>query len=381
MLTTNTKIPYLLAATGFFEAGQPATLLANARENSLSIREAVLAGTELKEDEFLEKLAGVMSLGYQRLKDVEIDAAVLEKLPPKAVFQYNVIPLAEEATFLTVATSDPFTPGLVDALRLAAECRIRLVLSPAEDIATTAKKFYGVGAETLDRMMQDDRIDLEDEESLLKQDLSELDQEASVVKFVNQIIFEAHTRLNPPQAVELCNALESYRPFYVEDPIRSENPASFAHLRAHTNVALGTGEQLHDKWTYRELIERELVDYLRVDICHTGGITEGKKIAAMGEVHYQELACHYTASPVSTAAMLHLNMSIPNCAVQEFAPTGGWMDDVIQHSWVVEDGYLLKPETPGLGVDINEEAAAAHPTNLPDEPPHWRRPDGSVNDW
>lgn len=196
-----------------------------------------------------------------------------------------------------------------------------------------------------------------------------------------QIIFEAHTRLNPPQAVELCNALESYRPFYVEDPIRSENPASFAHLRAHTNVALGTGEQLHDKWTYRELIERELVDYLRVDICHTGGITEGKKIAAMGEVHYQELACHYTASPVSTAAMLHLNMSIPNCAVQEFAPTGGWMDDVIQHSWVVEDGYLLKPETPGLGVDINEEAAAAHPTNLPDEPPHWRRPDGSVNDW
>jgi len=192
MLTTNTKIPDLLAATGLFEAGQPATLLANARENSLSIREAVLAGTELKEDEFLEKLAGVMSLGYQRLKDVEIDAAVLEKLPPKAVFQYNVIPLAEEATFLKVATSDPFTPGLVDALRLAAECRIRLVLSPAEDIATTAKKFYGVGAETLDRMMQDDRIDLEDEESLLKQDLSELDQEASVVKFVNQIIFEAH---------------------------------------------------------------------------------------------------------------------------------------------------------------------------------------------
>ena len=82
----------------------------------------------------------------------------------------------------------------------------------------------------------------------------------------------------------------------------------FAHLRSHTNVAaLGTGEQLHDKWTFRTLIEKELVDYLRVDICHTGGITEGKKIASMAEVHYQELACHYTASSVSTAAMLHLN--------------------------------------------------------------------------
>ncbi len=196
-----------------------------------------------------------------------------------------------------------------------------------------------------------------------------------------QIIFEAHTRLNPPQAVELCNDLAPYRPFYVEDPIRSENPASFAHLRAHTDVALGTGEQLHDKWTFRELIERELVDYLRVDICHTGGITEGKKIAAMGEVHYQEMACHYTASPVSTAAMLHLNLSIANCAVQEFAPSGGWMNDVIQTSHTLEDGYLLAPDAPGLGVDIDEEAAASHPPALPDEPPHWRRPDGSVNDW
>lgn len=196
-----------------------------------------------------------------------------------------------------------------------------------------------------------------------------------------QIIFEAHTRLNPPQAIELCNAIEPYRPFYVEDPIRSENPASFAHLRAHTNVALGTGEQLHDKWTFRELIERELVDYLRLDICHTGGISEGKKIAAMGEVHYQELACHYTASPVSTAAMLHLNLSVPNCAVQEFAPTGGFLADVIQVQWQLEDGYLSKPEAPGLGVDIDEEAAAAHPPSFPDEPPHWRRPDGSVNDW
>ncbi len=196
-----------------------------------------------------------------------------------------------------------------------------------------------------------------------------------------QIIFEAHTRLNPPQAVELCNGLASYQPFYVEDPIRSENPASFAHLRSHTNVALGTGEQLHDKWTFRTLIEEELVDYLRVDICHTGGITEGRKIASMAEVHYQELACHYTASPVSTAAMLHLNLSIPNCAVQEFAPSGGWMDDVIQTSHVLEKGYLHASDEPGLGIDQDEEAAAAHPPILPDEPPHWRRPDGSVNDW
>ncbi|RKX36174.1 MAG: type II/IV secretion system protein, partial [Verrucomicrobia bacterium] len=173
------------------EAEQLDSILADARENSLSIREAVLAGSDVKEEEFLEKLAESMDIPFQRLKETEIEDDILERLPTKAIFQYNVVPLTEEESGLKVATSDPFAPGLVDALRLAAECRIRLVLSPDEDISATAKKFYGVGAETLDRMMQDDRIDLEDEESLLKQDLSDLDQEASVVKFVNQIIWEA----------------------------------------------------------------------------------------------------------------------------------------------------------------------------------------------
>ena len=195
-----------------------------------------------------------------------------------------------------------------------------------------------------------------------------------------QIIMEVHTRLTPPRAIALCNGIEEYDPFYVEDPIRSENPASFRTLRQHTDVPLGTGEQLPTKWAFRELIEEELIDYLRVDICHTGGITEGKKIAAMGEVHYQEMACHFTASPVSTAAMLHLNTSIPNCAVQEYSPPSDWMNDVIEHDHRIENGYLLRPDAPGLGIDLDEEAAAANPYSG-DEPPHLRREDGSVNDW
>jgi type II secretion system protein E len=191
MLTTNIKIHDLLEQTGLFEGNQLTVILADARENSRPICEAVLSHTKLKADVFLEKLAEVMRLPFQRLKETKVESEILERLPTKAIFQYNVVPLVEEENCLLVATSDPFTPGLVDALRLAAECRIKLVLSPDEDISATAKKFYGVGAETLDRMMQDDRIDLEDEDSLLKQDLSELDQEASVVKFVNQIIWEA----------------------------------------------------------------------------------------------------------------------------------------------------------------------------------------------
>jgi galactonate dehydratase len=195
-----------------------------------------------------------------------------------------------------------------------------------------------------------------------------------------EIVFEVHTRLTPTRAIELCNGIAEYHPFFVEDPIRSENPGSFATLRAHTNVPLATGEQLTTKWAFRELIEQELIDYLRVDICHTGGITEGKKIAAMGEVHYQELATHYTGSPVCTAAMLHLNLSVPNCAVQEHGLLTGWMNDVIQHDLQTKGGYLLRSEALGLGIDLSEEAAIAHP-HSPDEPPHWRREDGSVQDW
>jgi L-alanine-DL-glutamate epimerase-like enolase superfamily enzyme len=195
-----------------------------------------------------------------------------------------------------------------------------------------------------------------------------------------EVIFEVHTRLTPPHSIELCNAIAQYRPFFVEDPIRSENPQSFANLRAHTSVPIGTGEQFHTKWAFRELIEGELIDYLRVDICHTGGITEGKKIAAWGEVHYQELACHYTGSPVSSAAMLHLNMAVPNCAVQEHAPHEGPLNEVIEHDIKAVDGYLPCPTAPGLGIDLNEEAAVAfgHGSS---EPPHWRRADGSVQDW
>ena len=142
-------------------------------------------------------------------------------------------------------------------------------------------------------------------------------------------------------------------------------------------MPIGTGEQLTHKWAFRELIEQELIDYIRVDICHTGGITEGKKLAAMAEVHYQELACHYTASPVSTAAMLHLNMSIPNCAVQEHAPAPAWLEEIVQYDWRVEDGYLLPSERAGAGDRPERRGSAGLPRHgtraAPLAAPRWVR--------
>jgi L-alanine-DL-glutamate epimerase-like enolase superfamily enzyme len=195
-----------------------------------------------------------------------------------------------------------------------------------------------------------------------------------------ELIFEAHTRLTPIRAVELCRALEEYRPYFVEDPIRSENPESFRMLRTHTHVPLGTGEQLCHKWQFRPLLEEELIDFVRLDLTHAGGITEGKKIAALAETHYQEMALHYTSSPVATAAMLHLNLSIPNCGVQEHNEHAAWMFDVFPGALRSVDGYLWPPDQPGLGVDIDLQAAAQIPA-ADGENPRLHRADGSVWDW
>jgi type II secretion system protein E len=186
------QLSSLLQRTGLFTPEKVEELLLAVAEAGVSFTDTVVEKAGVKEDLFLEKLADAMELPFMRLAKAEIAPELLAKVPPKAVFQYNIMPVSEENGTLCIATANPLQPGLIDAMRLVTGGRIKLALSPASDIESSAKRLYGVGAETLDRMMQDDdRINL-DEEGLFKQDLSELDQEASVVKFVNQIIWEAH---------------------------------------------------------------------------------------------------------------------------------------------------------------------------------------------
>ncbi|MBC8207038.1 MAG: type II/IV secretion system protein [Kiritimatiellales bacterium] len=187
----NSQLATLLKQTGLFSAEQVEKILGD-MSGGVDFTDGVVQQTGVKEELFLEKLAEVMGLPFMRLKNVEIAGEILSKIPPKAVFQYNIMPVAQEDGTLRIATANPLQPGLIDALRLVTAGRIKFALSPSDDIELSAKQLYGVGAETLDRMMQDDnRIDL-DSDPLLKQDLNDLDQEASVVKFVNQIIWEAH---------------------------------------------------------------------------------------------------------------------------------------------------------------------------------------------
>lgn len=196
-----------------------------------------------------------------------------------------------------------------------------------------------------------------------------------------ELCMDVHTRLDTVDAVTLLRAVEPYRPFFMEDPVRSEDLQLLRRVRTQSAVPIAAGEQLYSKWQFRPLIEEDLIDYARVDLCLAGGITEGKKIAAMAEAHHIKLATHNPLGPVATAACLHLNLACPNVGVQEQPRRPGTMlTDVVPVQMAWQDGYLLPPTRPGLGIEFDRAAARAHPFQMT-EPPHLRRADGSFTNW
>jgi len=196
-----------------------------------------------------------------------------------------------------------------------------------------------------------------------------------------EICMDVHTRINLADAVTLCREVEPFRPYFMEDPLRVENAQSYRNLRNRTNVPLAVGEQYSSKWDFRQIIEEELMDYARVDLCVCGGISEAKKIAGWCETHYIDLAVHNPIGPVATSAFLHLCLSIPNFAVQELPRRpGDSMPDVVLNQPVWEDGYLLPPAAPGLGIEFDRSAIKKYPFDMT-ELPHLRRTDGSVTNW
>jgi L-alanine-DL-glutamate epimerase-like enolase superfamily enzyme len=196
-----------------------------------------------------------------------------------------------------------------------------------------------------------------------------------------EICFDVHTRLDLPDAVRLCRAVEQFNPFFMEDPLRSESTFGYRRLRHQTAVPLAAGEQFANKWEFRQLIEEELVDYARVDLCIAGGLTEARKIVGWCEAHFIKLVTHNPLGPVSSAACLHLNLACPTFGVQEQPRRPGTYstDEVpVQVPWA--DGYLLPPDRPGLGIEFDREAARRSPFRMT-EPPHLRRLDGSFTNW
>jgi mannonate dehydratase len=196
------------------------------------------------------------------------------------------------------------------------------------------------------------------------------------------LLHDVHHRLKPIEAARLGKDLEPYRPFWIEDPTPAENQDAFRLIRQHTTTPLAVGEIFNSIWDCKALIENQLIDYIRATVTHAGGITHLRRIAALADLYGVRTGCHGATdlSPVSMAAALHVDLSIPNFGVQEYMRHTAETDAVFPHAYAFADGQLHPGDAPGLGVDIDEAAAAKFPYRRA-YLPVARLEDGTMHDW
>jgi galactonate dehydratase len=185
--------------------------------------------------------------------------------------------------------------------------------------------------------------------------------------------------LEPIRAVQLANALAPYDPLFYEEPLRPEHLPAWARLRQQMTVPLATGESLYSRFEFLDLLTAQGADIIQPDICACGGLLEMRKIAAIAEAHYVTVAPHNPMSPIATAVNVHFAAATPNFTILEyFLPLSSEWKDWVDEPYLPVDGYLeLRPDRPGLGIQVNEEAIREN------EYHHWQRtcpvrPDGST---
>ncbi|MFP5433607.1 MAG: D-galactonate dehydratase family protein, partial [Alphaproteobacteria bacterium] len=196
------------------------------------------------------------------------------------------------------------------------------------------------------------------------------------------LLHDIHHRLTPVEAGRLGKDLEPYRPFWLEDATPAENQEAFKLIRQHTTTPLAVGEIFNSIHDCHELIENQLIDYIRATVVHAGGISHLRKIANLADLYQVRTGCHGATdlSPVCMAAALHFDLSVPNFGVQEYMRHTPETDAVFPHAYTFADGAMHPGEAPGLGVDIDEELAAKYEYKRAFLPVN-RLEDGTMFNW
>ena len=192
-MSENSLAIMLLKSAGIFSDEQLQRIADNRAANpGMGLAEAAVKFGGAKEADFLAAVGRAIGLDTVDLEHQQPNPDALTKLPASAVYQYNVLPFKTDGTSLTIVTSDPFDTAAADGLRLVAGCTIKTALAPREEVEKAVKKYYGVGADAIEKMIEDGRYSVdEDIGAMTKIDVNEMGEEASIVKFVNQIIAEA----------------------------------------------------------------------------------------------------------------------------------------------------------------------------------------------
>ena len=196
------------------------------------------------------------------------------------------------------------------------------------------------------------------------------------------LLHDVHHRLTPIEAGRLGKDLEPYRLFWLEDAVAAENQAGFRTIRQHTTTPLAVGEVFNTIWDAKQLIEEQLIDYIRMTVVHGGGITHLRRVASLADLYHVRTGCHGATdlSPVCMAAALHFDISVPNFGIQEYMVHTRETDAVFPHAYTFADGMFHPGEAPGLGVEIDETLAAKYPYKRAYLPVN-RLEDGSMTNW
>jgi mannonate dehydratase len=196
------------------------------------------------------------------------------------------------------------------------------------------------------------------------------------------ILHDAHHRLTPIEAARLGKALEPFHLFWLEDPTPAELQENFRLIRRHTVTPIAVGEVFNTIFDCQQLIQEQLIDFIRTTVVHAGGITHLKKIANLAEMYQVRTGSHGATdlSPVCLGAALHFDLSVHNFGIQEYMPHTAETDRVFPHSYSFNDGFMHPGEAPGIGVEIDEELAARYPYQRAYLPVN-RKLDGTMHSW
>jgi galactonate dehydratase len=167
------------------------------------------------------------------------------------------------------------------------------------------------------------------------------------------IAIDFHGAIPPQTAKLLIKALEPYQPMFVEEPCPCQNVDVMAEIARGTHLPIATGERVFTKWGFREVLEKQAASILQPDLCHAGGIHEVHIIAGMAEAYYAGIAPHNPLGPISLAACIQLDASIPNFLAQEHTTLG---EGYLKEPFVCHDGFVELPTGPGLGIELDEDA-------------------------
>ena len=196
------------------------------------------------------------------------------------------------------------------------------------------------------------------------------------------LLHDVHHRCTPVQAARLAKELEPFDLFWLEDPVAGELQEGLRMIRQHSTTPIAIGEVFNSVYDYTTLITEQLIDYVRMPIAHGGGITHLLKVAAFASIYHVQTGFHGATdlSPINFAASLHFGLAVNNFGVQEYMPHVEPAFDVFKVNYRFDRGYCTIDDSPGIGVDIDEEKAKKYPY-VAASLPVARRTDGTLFHW